>query len=158
MSTYHHHEHIETPAGRTDAVVSRRHISPGQVLGGLAGIAIAAIGILVLVRTGIDSTLNQPVTTILGAKQSAYVGGFEAVVGLMMVASCASVASRGVLGFLGALTLLAGIFLAAASDRILLEVGATHGAGVVGIVLGAVALLGALMPSFVRTEREVVAR
>ena len=155
MATYQHHERIDTPTSRTGVTLTRHRTSPGQVVGTLTGLVLAVIGIVVLVRTGIDTTMNQPVTDVLGNQQSAYVGAFETVMGLLIVAASTSIAYRGSLGFLGALTLVAGVVVVASSDRILLDIGASRDAGTVGIVIGAVALLASMLPSFVRSERTV---
>ena len=155
MATYFHRQHIESPAGQTEAVQTTRRFSPGQIIGGLAGIFFAVIGILVITRTGIDGTLNQPATAILGTKQSAYVGLFELVFGLLLLAGSTSIDFRGAVGFVGAVILVAGVVVAAASDRIALEIGTTRSTGVLAIVIGAVAIGAAMLPSFIRTDQRV---
>lgn len=155
MATYLHHQHVESPEGRTEAVQTTRRFSPGQIIGGLAGVFFTIVGIIVITRTGIDGSLNDPVTTILGTKQSAYVGLFELLFGLLLVAGSTSIDFRGAVGFVGGLILVAGVVIAAASDRIVLEVGASRSTGVFAIIVGAIALFAAMMPSFVRTEQRV---
>lgn len=154
MSAYHE-ERIDTPLGTTTETATARRISPGQVLGGMAGAVLTLFGIVAVVRTGVDANLNEPVTEIFGLTHSAYVGFFEIAVGLLLLASASSVAYRGAMGFLGALAIVAGVVVAAASVRILLEVGVQKSTGWFLVVMGAVALAGAMMPSFVRTERQV---
>ena len=155
MSAYQHHEQIQTPTTTAETTVTRRRFSPGQVVGGLVGVVLTVMGMVVVTRTGIDGSMNQPVTELLGTRQSAYVGAFSVIIGLMMVAAASSIGTRGVLAFLGASTLVGGVFVAAASDRILIEIGVSRGAGPLFMVLGAIALAGGIAPSFVRTQRRV---
>ena len=69
MASYLHRDHVDSPVGRTEAVQTAHRFSPGQVLGGLAGAVFAVVGIIVIIRTGIDTTLNQPATDILGTEK-----------------------------------------------------------------------------------------
>ena len=155
MTNYQHQEYVDEGAVRTEATVRSQRFSPGQVLGGVVGIVLTLIGILAVTRTGIDSNLNEPVTTVLGITHSAYVGLGEIVIGLLLLVSASSIAYRGVMGTLGGLLVIGGVVLAAANLRILLEVGAEHTTGWLMVVAGAIAVLGAMMPSIVRSSRVV---
>ena len=55
MATYLHREHVDGPAGQVQATQTTRRFSPGQMIGGLAGLLFTVVGIIVVVRTGIDS-------------------------------------------------------------------------------------------------------
>ncbi len=155
MSTYQHREVVESPAGAASAVTRSRRFSPGQFIGGAAGIVLVVVGIIAVTRTGIDSSLNRPITDIGGLSQSALAGLVEIGAGLIIVLSAASIAYRGVMGTFGALLVVAGIITAAASFKMSLDLGADHATGWFVAILGAVAVVGSLLPSFLHTERVV---
>lgn len=155
MSTYQHRETVESPTGAASAVTRSHRFSPGQLLGGAAGIVLVVVGIIAVTRTGIDSSLNRPITDIAGLSQSALVGLIEIGAGLIIVLSAASIAYRGVMGTFGALLVVAGIITAAANFKMSLDLGADHATGWFVAILGAVAVVGSLLPSFLRTERVV---
>jgi hypothetical protein len=148
MSTYHHS--IDGPHSHTHDRLSTHHFGPGQILGGLLGVFLTVVGIVVVTRNGIDGSLNQPVTDVLGITQSSYVGLASILFGLLTLAGATM---RGLMGFMGALMVVGGVILAAGSAKILLDVGAKTSTGWYFIILGAVAILADLMPVMTRSER-----
>ncbi|MFN8052613.1 MAG: hypothetical protein U0Q22_14295 [Acidimicrobiales bacterium] len=155
MTISHHHDVVDAPGAVTTSSAASHRFSPGQLLGGAVGAVMVVFGIIAVTRTGIDGRLNEPVTSIAGITHSAYVGMFELLIGLLLLISASSIAYRGVMGVLGALTVIGGVVLVAGNLRVLLEVGARANTGWFMVVLGAAAVLGSMMPSFVRTERRV---
>lgn len=128
--------------------------SVGQVLGGIAGFVLALVGLLAVVRAGVDSTLNDPVVGVAGFHQSAAVGLVELVLGLLLIAGAASVLNRPILGVVGGVTLVAGVVVAAENARIAVDIGATRSTGWFAIAVGAVAMLAAMLPTAIhRTVR-----
>ena len=66
-----------------DVVVT--HWSVGDVLVALIGAALAAVGIIVLVRTGVNETWYRPTTSIFGAEHTPLLGLIEAGTGAVLV-------------------------------------------------------------------------
>jgi uncharacterized membrane protein HdeD (DUF308 family) len=158
MSVYRHDDIVDTPVGTTRSTVRARRFSPGQVVSGVLGAFLLVLGIVAVTRTGVDASLNQPVTELFGLKHSAYVGLFEVFVGLLLLLGAGSAAYRGAAGFAGALLLVGGLVIVAGNLRILLDVGAEPATGWLGIVTGAVAILAAMLPSYRSSHTEVVER
>lgn len=155
MSVSHHRDVVSAPGGTTRATTASHRFSPGQVLSGLLGIVVAIMGIVAVTRAGIDGSLNQPVTQIFGITHSSYVGLFELAAGLLLLVGATSAAARALTGFVGGLMVIGGVVLAAGNLRILLDVGAKQSTGWMLVVFGAVAIVAAMIPSFVRSERVV---
>jgi hypothetical protein len=61
------------------------HWSVGDVLVALIGAALAAVGIIVLVRTGVNETWYRPTTSIFGANHTPLLGLIEAGTGAVLV-------------------------------------------------------------------------
>jgi lysylphosphatidylglycerol synthetase-like protein (DUF2156 family) len=57
----------------------------GSVLAVAAGVALVLVGIVALVRTGIDSTWYDPVVTVVGVDHTAALGAVEVGVGALLV-------------------------------------------------------------------------
>lgn len=68
----------------TDDVVVT-HWSVGDILVALIGAALAAVGIVVLVRTGVNETWYRPTTSILDANHTPLLGLIEAGTGVLLV-------------------------------------------------------------------------
>jgi hypothetical protein len=66
-----------------DVVVT--HWSVGDVLVALIGAALAAVGIIVLIRTGVNSTWYRPTTSIFDANHTPLLGLIEAGTGVVLV-------------------------------------------------------------------------
>ena len=154
MALYEHRDMTDQPAGRTSSVARTRRFSPGQILAGAVGVVLVVFGIIAVTRAGIDSSLNRPPTEILGLTHSALIGLIEIGAGLLLVLSAADVSMRPLAGIVGALLFVGGIIVAAGTNEMLERLGTERATGWFVMVMGAIALLGALMPSFVRSRRE----
>src|SRR5690348_2987106 len=109
MALYTHRDTVDTPYERTTAVARTRHFSPGQLLTGAVGLVLVIFGIIAVVRTGVDGSLNTPPSDILGLTHSSYVGFAELAAGLLLLIGSADASFRGVGAVIGALMLIAGI-------------------------------------------------
>lgn len=140
-----------TPVAESTVTTRRASGGPGQILGGLAGLVLTVVGVLAVVRSGIDGSMNSPRADVFGLQQSALVGAVEVVIGLVMIAGAASAWNRSLLGFSGGIVFVAGIIVAAASTKILKDLGTTKSTGAFMIVIGVVAMVSAMLPTFTRS-------
>lgn len=158
MPAYHEEQVRRSPeTGRTTIMRgSARWLSPGCILAGAVGLFSAIVGIVVIVRTGIDGTLNIPLTSIFGTYESAFVGIGLLLAGLVLLASAASEASRPLAGGIGVVMVILGVIGAASGPTIRTDVGFDKGAGWMVLILGAIALFAALLPSRYQERHEIV--
>lgn len=154
MSVYEHH-HVGPANGVPEETVTRTRwaFGPGQVIGGVVGIAEVVVAVLAITRCGIDGALNTPVTSVAGMTQSTAVGIAELILGLLLVSGAASAWNRGVMGAAGALMFVGGLVVAAASPKLLLDLGTDHHTGWVVLVGGVVAMVAAALPVFVHSSQ-----
>jgi hypothetical protein len=153
MAVYKQRDVIDTPQRQSTAVSRRFTFSPGQILGGIVGLVLVLFGILAVTRTGIDSTLNVPVTDVFGLTQSALIGLIEVGAGLLLILGAASAEFRALTGVVGVLLFIGGLIVAAGTASLLRDLGTTQDTGWFALIMGAIAMLAAALPSFVRQER-----
>jgi len=157
MSQIEYENRVNGPYGERVVRVdeSRHWFSPGRVLGGLVGLALALLGAVTLFKTGVGSDLTAPTTTVFGMTQSALVGLIEIAAGLLLLLFAASEDGRPLIGLIGVLAIIAGIVGTVASPQIKQDLGFDSNAAWFLAVAGMVALLAALIPSFYRARRRV---
>lgn len=153
MELYRERDVGSTPRQQSTVVTRRFSVSPGQILGGLVGLALVVVGVIAVTRTGIRSHLNEPLTDVFGLSQSAAIGLIEVGAGLLVILGAASVELRALMAVVGVLLFAGGLIVAAGSASPLHDLGSDHGTGWFGLVMGAVAMLAAALPTFTRSER-----
>lgn len=153
MSVYEHHE-VGTTVGPSQTV-TRTHVAwgPGQIIGGAVGVIESIIAVLAITRSGIDGSLNTPIVTVAGFTQSAAVGLGELVLGLLLIAGAANAWNKDLMGVAGGLMFIAGLVVAAASPKLLLDLGTSHHTGWAVMIGGVIAMVAAALPVLVRSTR-----
>ncbi len=145
--------------GVNDTVVrvdeSRHWFSPGRVIGGLLGLAMAFVGAVTLFKTGIGSDLTAPTASVFGMTNSALVGLIELATGLLLVLFAMSEDGRSLIGFIGVVAIVAGIVGLVASPQLHQDLGFDNNAAWFLTVCGFIALLAAMIPSVFRARRRV---
>jgi hypothetical protein len=157
MSVVEHHDVVDTGDTRTDTKVatSRMVLSPGQVIAGVLGVVIAAVGIMAVSRGGIDGSLNVPMVRTAGLDQSAMLGAAELGVGLLLILGALSYAARALIVGVGVLMVLGGVLLGAGGTTILRDVGTVHGTGWVIMIGGFIAIVAGSLGRMIRTRHSV---
>jgi hypothetical protein len=157
MEQIDYDERVRTPQGDQVQRVRETHgwLSPARVIGFVLGVALFVTGAVVVVRCGIDSTLNTPLTTIFGITHSASIGIIELVAGLLLVACATAEDLRPVIGIIGALAIVAGVLGLAAGVTIQQQVGFANDTAKLFIGWGVIALVAALLPSSWQSHRRV---
>ncbi len=137
-----------------------RRFAPDAMVAGLVGLASLVIGLIVVVRAGVDTPLSDPVTSILGFTHTATLGIIEVGLGIFLLLA-ASARSRGAAMFGGLLMVVGGIVGVAQyqsfQDSLALEQSWAWIVLIAGVVVAASALL--LRRSATRStvvERQVV--
>lgn len=138
--------------------VTEKGFSPGQILLALAGLASLALGIVALVRTGVESPLDEPVESVLGWDHTAQLALIEIGAGALMLLASLRAGARWLGGLVGLAVIAGGILIVGQFDDdidqwIVDELGAERGFGWLAIGVGAVAVVGALIPRVRRTRR-----
>jgi len=130
---------------REDSYAASHEIAPGRILAIIAGAVLTIIGAIVLVRTGLDSSLETPTTHLLGASHSAFAGIAEVVCGLLLL--LAGAAREQTLAALPAVLLaVGGILCLAAGQQLRSDLGVDRSTGWFMIVFAIVSFLCAAMP------------
>ena len=119
---------------------NRRTLSPARVVGAIVGVILTVVGILAIVKAGLDTTLNQPIVRVAGLDMSAAVGIGFLVVGLILLLASATSDGAGAVGFFGVLLILFGVFAVAITGDLRLDVGVGRNTGWFSIILGAICL------------------
>ena len=157
MSVVEHHEVVQTGDTRTDTKVAttRLVVSPGQVIAGVLGLAIAVIGVITVARGGIDSSLNVPIVRAAGFDQSAMLGLIELGLGLLLILGALNSAARGLIVGVGVVMVLGGVFLGAAGSTVLRDVGTVHGTGWAIMATGIIAIVAGSLGRIIRTRHSI---
>jgi hypothetical protein len=128
--------------------------SPGPVLAIAAGVALAIVGAVVLMRTGIDETWFEPQVRVLRADHTPLLGLLEIGVGVALIVAGAT-GSRVVVAILGLTLAIAAAALAVEPAELQRELAIERWWAVVLAAGGAVLVLSALAPPVAR-RRAVV--
>ena len=157
MSVVEHRDVVETGDARVETRVatSRLVVSPGQVIAGVLGLAVAVIGIMAVSRGGIDGSLNVPIVRTAGLDQSAMLGVAELGLGLLLILGALSYAARNLIVGIGVVMVLGGVLIGAAGTTILRDLGTVHRTGWVVMTGGIIAIVAGSLGRMVRTRRSV---
>lgn len=113
-------DRVSTADEREARPVTRRHVRrertyggfhPGNVLAVLGGAALAVIGAVALIRTGVDGSWDTPTETVLGIDHTALLGGIEVAAGVLLM--LLGLSRRRILALIGAVVVAAGAAIAA---------------------------------------------
>lgn len=126
-------------------VVRTRAFSTGQLLSLITGAALIALGIVALVKTGVDTPLNEPVEPVLGWDHTPLLGIVEVVAGALLVVFSLRPGGRWIVGLVGVALVVGGLLVLAELDWTVDELGAEQNFAWVPIVAGSVAVLGSLL-------------
>lgn len=99
-----------------------------------------------MARAGLSDDLSVPIVSVFGFTHTAWLGIAEAVVGLLLVVSGLSPATRDAGLFFGVLLIIAGIVVLADTNAMPRALAIQHSYGWFVLVIGVAAALGGLMP------------
>lgn len=122
----------------------RRAIALDAVLAAAAGIVILVVGLLAVVRAGIDGPLSDPVVEVAGFTHTATLGIVEVVAGLGLLIAGVS-RSRSACAFWGVVLGIAGFIGAVQAESFRDSLALESSMGWLALVIGAAVALAALL-------------
>jgi hypothetical protein len=142
----------ETPPASVQEVHERRTtvrertwtFAPGQLVSFAAGVGLLAVGLVALIRAGIDGSLATPTVHVLTYSHTAWLGLAELGLGLVLVLVGTGAWGRPISVLLGAATVVAGVLVLAEPGQMPDELGLEKNFGWPLIALGAVVALAAM--------------
>ena len=126
-------------------VVRTRSFSVGQLLSLITGGALIALGVVALVKTGVDTPLNEPVEPVLGWDHTPLLGIVEVVAGALLVLFSLRPGGRWIVALVGIALVVGGVLILGELDWTVDELGAEQGFAWVPIAAGLVAILASLL-------------
>lgn len=118
--------------------------APGQLVSFAAGAATLAIGLIALLRTGVDASLAQPTVDVFGYSHTAWLALGEVGLGVLLLLAGSGAWGRPLSVLLGAATVVAGVLVLTVPGEMPAELGLEKAFGWPLIALGAVVALAAM--------------
>jgi hypothetical protein len=143
------------PNERRVATARSFHISPAQIITGLAGIVLLVIGLIAVAKGGLSGPVTDPVVDVAGFSHTPLLGLIEAGVGLVLL-FCALWGSRASGVFMGTVIAVAGIVVAATPSSFADTLATEASYGWLLVVVGAVVALACLAIPDRSSRRTVV--
>ncbi len=119
--------------------------APGQMVSLIIGVGVIAVGVVALVRAGIDGSLSEPVVEVAGYTHTAWLGIAEIAVGLILVMAGLGARGRAASVLIGTLAVIAGVLVLAEPGEMPAELGLEEAYGWPLIILGAIAAFAAMV-------------
>jgi hypothetical protein len=152
--TDHDVETVETRNVHVTETDSR--FSPAQIVHAAIGVFLVVLGIIALVRGGLEGDLTDPTFELIGITHNAAIGLGELGLGALLLLSAASAYGR-FLGLVVGLAMVAFGAVIVADDGFAEDVATEKALGWLAIALGAAAVLFGLIPAR-RVRRRTVDR
>jgi hypothetical protein len=118
--------------------------APGQVVSFAVGVAAVAVGVLALVRAGVDGSLDTPTVGVLGYTHTAWLGVAEIAVGAVLMLAGTGPRGRPLSILIGAAAVVTGVVIIAEPDRTPAQLGLEKNFGWPMIGAGALVALAAI--------------
>jgi hypothetical protein len=128
-------------------VKTKRHLSWGQVLMFLAGVAALVFGVGAVILGGLAGSVTAPVVQVFTYDHTPLLGLMETGVGVVLVVCVLIPGGRWIAGPVAVATIVGGALIVAQLDWIQTNLAAEKRFGWVVIGVGAVAYVGAMVPT-----------
>ena len=141
---------------RHDETVTRERtwtFAPGQIVSLIIGVGAIAMGVVALVRAGIDDTFATPVVEVLGFSHTAWLGLAEVGLGVLLVLAGTGAWGRPLSVVLGAGMMIAGVLIGAETSAMPEELGLEEDYGWMLVLFGALVALAAMVLPVWRSRR-----
>jgi hypothetical protein len=87
--------------------------APGQIVSMIVGVGFVALGLVALIRAGIDGSLESPVVEVLGFTHTAWLGLAEIGLGVLLILAGTGARGRFLSVLLGAAMVVSGVLIGA---------------------------------------------
>jgi hypothetical protein len=149
------HVHHDTNTAITPSRTKERSwtFAPGQLVSLAVGVGFVAVGVVAMIRAGIDGSFETPVVDVLRFSHTAWLGLAEVGLGLLLVLTGTGAWGRPLSVLLGAAMVVAGILVLAEPGQMPDELGLEKDYGWPLIGFGALVALAALVLPVWRSHR-----
>lgn len=137
----------DVTTSRSDEATIRERswtFAPGQLISLAIGVGFVALGLVAMVRAGIDDTFADPVVDVLGFSHTAWLGLAEVGLGVLLVLAGTGAWGRPLSVLLGAGMVIAGVLVVAEPGGMPDELGLEKDFGWVLIAAGAIVALASM--------------
>jgi hypothetical protein len=140
---------------RRDVVVRERTwtFAPGQLISLLVGVALVSVGLVAMVRAGIDGSFRTPVVEVLGLSHTAWLGLAEVGAGVLLILAGTGARGRVLSVLVGAGMMIAGVLIGLETSQMPEELGLEESYGWLLVLVGALVSLAAMTLPVWRSHR-----
>jgi hypothetical protein len=152
-------EHRDTVATTDDDATATRvrertwTFAPGQLISFAVGVAAIAIGVVALVRAGIDDNLARPTVEVLELSHTAWLGLAEVALGVLLVLAGTGAWGRFLSVPIGALMVIAGVLVLAEPSQVPDRLGVEQDYGWALVLFGGLVALASMALPVWRTRK-----
>ena len=146
---------VVTDRDDRDHVVRERSwaFAPGQLISLIVGVGLVALGLVAMVRAGIDGSFGTPVVEVLGFSHTAWLGLAEVGAGVLLILAGTGPWGRPLSVLVGAAMMIAGVLIGAETAEMPEELGVEQDYGWMLVLLGALVALAAMVLPVWRSHR-----
>ena len=127
--------------------------APGQLISLAVGIGLVALGLVAMVRAGIDGSFSTPVVEVLGFTHTAWLGLAEVGAGVLLILAGTGAWGRPLSVLVGAAMMIAGVLVGAETSAMPEELGLEQDFGWMLVLLGGLVALAAMVLPVWRSRR-----
>ena len=127
--------------------------APGQLISFAVGVGLIAIGVVALIRAGIDGSLARPTVEVLELSHTAWLGVAEVGAGVLLLIAGTGAWGRFLSVPVGALMVIAGILVLAEPSQVPDELGMERDYGWALVLFGALVTLASMILPVWRTRK-----
>lgn len=132
------------PPGSAVRTTSFRRFAPDAVVAAVVGLVLLVVGLLAMVRAGLDDPLDQPVVEVLGFTHTATLGVIEAVLGALLLICGASSWRSGAM-FFGAIMAIGGFIGAVQTESFATELALKSSMAWIVAIAGVIVVAASLL-------------
>ena len=140
---------------RDDVVIRERTwtFAPGQLISMAVGIGLVAMGVVAMVRAGIDGSFATPEVEVLGFTHTAWLGLAEVGAGVLLILAGTGAWGRALSVLVGAAMMICGVLIGVEASSMPDELAVEEDFGWMLVLLGALVALAAMVLPVWRSRR-----
>ena len=157
-TTTTHDEHTTVAAKPSDEVATKTRertwtFAPGQLISFAVGVGFIALGVVAMIRAGIDNSFARPTVEVLQLSHTAWLGLAEVGLGVLLVIAGTGAWGRFLSVPIGALMVIAGIVVLAEPGQVPDRLAVERDFGWVLVLFGALVALASMALPVWRTRK-----